>query len=172
MERIKVLEVYEVMEELFNNNYTDEEIMSKWNSYYTEKEKNFFIIRETTETNYFILVPNLKPNKNQVPFPYRTKTSSYDVAAARVLGVEYHELIRFLMYSFPNEVLVKGKGSYYPIVYWRKGQGLTYFQKLLNDTLNTILVDDFLMRLSKYRYKMEAEKGEDKNDLTDNTETL
>ena len=89
----------------------------------------YFKFRETVDRSpdRVIIVPNYDRSSFTVE-----NGGSFAVAPARVLGLSYPEYLRFLRESFPEQVSIEGKGSYYPIAYWRKGKELYTFIDLLN----------------------------------------
>lgn len=73
-------------------------------------------------------------------FPMNTREGgSYNLAPARVLGLDYATYLRFVRDSFPEVVTIEGKGHRYPVDYWRRGQELYKFVDLLNAKLNLAL---------------------------------
>lgn len=94
--------------------------------------KQYFTYRESSTPNEFMIVP-----KDYNTFPFNIKNGgSYNVAPARVLGLSYPNYLRFLLNMFPNDVIVRGKGSIYPIAYWKKDKTLFKFIELLNAKLS------------------------------------
>jgi hypothetical protein len=93
------------------------------------KAKQYFVIREATSPSEFIIAPN----HDELPAEWTTNCSgSYGVAAARILGLSYPDYLRFLMQMFPKDVTIRGKGSLYPVDYWKKYKMMYTFVRLLN----------------------------------------
>lgn len=99
-----------------------------------------------TKTRYFKIVEDITDGYYKIgiqdyeKFPMNTRTGgSYNLAPARVLGINYAEYLRFLLTMFPNDVKVIGKGKGYPYAIWRKGEALTNFVRLLNGKLTLAL---------------------------------
>lgn len=83
-----------------------------------------------------IIVP-----KDYDNFPMNIKKGgSYNVAPARVLGLDYPTYLRFLRDSFGDAVKIEGRNSLYVVPYWRKGPELHAFIRLLNARLILTLI--------------------------------
>lgn len=92
------------------------------------ERKEWFTYRDSSHDNYFQVIP-----KDYEVFPMNTKAGgSYNVAPARLLGISYADYIRWLRTSYPDDILVEGKGHKYPVVLWKKGENLFKFIRLLN----------------------------------------
>ncbi len=73
---------------------------------------------------------------NYDTFPFNAKYGgSFHLAPCRVLGLSYADYLRFLRAAFPEDVEIEGKGTMYPVAYWRKGEALFAFIDLLNNKL-------------------------------------
>ena len=94
----------------------------------------YFSYRDTSEPLKVMICP-----ADYNTFPYKTTTSSYAVAEARVCGLSYPDYIRMLMYTFPEDVTIVGKNSKYLTVYWRKGQALYNFVRYLNAKMELLV---------------------------------
>jgi hypothetical protein len=76
----------------------------------------YFTTQETSSTLFSdcIIVP-----KDMDTFPLKIGRGSYNIAPARVLGLDYPTYLRFLRDSFPNAVTIVGKGSRYSHPIWK-----------------------------------------------------
>lgn len=76
-------------------------------------------------------------------FPFNIKQGgSYNIAPARVLGLDYPTYLRFLRESFPEAVTLVGKGHKYVVPHWKIGcKEVSTFVKLLNDKLTLAVMD-------------------------------
>lgn len=75
-------------------------------------------------------------------FPLKTKTGSYALAPARVLGLDYPTYLRFVRDSFPDAVTLEGKDSLYVRDLWKRGsRELLSFIDLLNLKLEKAVSD-------------------------------
>lgn len=93
------------------------------------RKKHYFEIREATSPGEFVIVPNY----DELSAEWTAKCSgSYGVAPARVLGLSYPDYLRFLMQMFPKDVVIRGKGTMYPVDYWKKDAMMYTFVRLLN----------------------------------------
>lgn len=102
-------------------------------------KKEYFTYRESPDMTRCVIVP-----KNYDTFPFNTKEGgSYNLAPARVLGLTYVDYLRFIKAFFGDDVTVEGKGSYYPVAYWRKGKNLYTWLDLLNAKLNLAVMTNY-----------------------------
>lgn len=98
-------------------------------------KREYFTFRETTTPNEFIIVP-----KDYEAFPFNIKNGgSYSLAPARVLGLSPANYLRFLLNMFPDDVVVRGKGSLYMVAYWKKDKALYTFIRMLNAKISLAL---------------------------------
>jgi hypothetical protein len=75
-------------------------------------------------------------------FPLKTKTGSYAVAPARVLGLDYPTYLRFIRDSFPEAVTLEGKDGLYVRALWKRGsRELLSFIDLLNIKLELAVLE-------------------------------
>lgn len=98
----------------------------------------YFEYRETIENNPDRVI--IVPNYEKLPLTIK-EGGSYAVAPARTLGLSYAEYLRFLKASFPDVVSIEGKGTLYPVVYWRKGKELYTFIDLLNGKMQLAVME-------------------------------
>ena len=85
-----------------------------------------------------IIVP-----KDYDNFPMNIKKGgSYNVAPARVLGLDYPTYLRFLRDSFGDAVKIEGRNSLYVVPYWRKGPELHAFIRLLNARMTLAMKEE------------------------------
>lgn len=85
---------------------------------------------------------------------YLTHTEgSFNVIAARVLGLSFPDYLRLCRDEFGAELV--GKGTLYPVAYFNKTKELREFVKILNARANLILFDrehpDFDAHLAELR---------------------
>lgn len=95
--------------------------------------RKYFTWRPATPDDFMkcIIVPN-----DYDTFPMNTKNGgSYNIAPARVFGISYATYLRFVRELFPDDVTIEGKGSEFPICYWKRGQKLYDWVKFLNSKL-------------------------------------
>lgn len=101
-------------------------------------KKKYFTYREETPNDFSrcVIVPADYDN-----FPFNTQLGgSYALAPARVLGMTYVDYLRFILWAFPDDVVVEGKNSKYPIAYWKFGPNLQKWLELLNAKMNLAIL--------------------------------
>lgn len=92
---------------------------------------------------YFTYTPTKDERCLIVPFDYENFPfsveggGSYNVAPARVLGLSYADYLRFLRDSFPEQVILEGKGGYYVKPFWKFSPEMIKFIDLLNVKMNS-----------------------------------
>jgi hypothetical protein len=98
------------------------------------KRTEYFTFRPISDE---LLAPCIVVPKDYDTFPMNVKQGgSYNVAPARVLGLDYPTYLRFLRDSFPDAVTLVGKGHKYAHPIWKRGsRELGVFIKLLNDKM-------------------------------------
>lgn len=94
-------------------------------------KNKYFTYAETPDLSRCIIIPI-----NYETFPLNTKNGgSYNVAPARVLGLDYVTYLRFIRNLFPDIVTLEGKEKKYVVPYWKKGKELFTFIDLLNNKM-------------------------------------
>lgn len=85
-----------------------------------------------------IIVP-----KDYNTFPFNVKKGgSYNIAPARVLGLDYPTYLRFVRDSFPDAAQIVGKGHKYAHIQWKRAsKEMLTFIKLLNDKLTLAVLE-------------------------------
>jgi hypothetical protein len=97
------------------------------------KRIEYFTFRPISDE---LLAPCIVVPKDYDTFPIKAGNGSYNVAPARVLGLDYPTYLRFLRDSFPDVVTLVGKGHRYAHPVWKRGsRELSVFIKLLNDKM-------------------------------------
>lgn len=101
------------------------------------KPVEFFVLRESSIPGKYMIGPK---DYDKLPTCFNTKNGgSFHVAQARILGLPYHKYLIFLRQSFPDSVEVLGKGSIYPVAYWKKDKNAKVMVDLLNSKLTLAL---------------------------------
>lgn len=69
--------------------------------------------------------------------PIKTTEGSYNILPARLLGISYANYCRLCRDSFQGEI--QGKGSMYPVCYFKRDDNLNALLRLLNKRMELIL---------------------------------
>lgn len=95
-------------------------------------EKYFYLEESPYLPTYCMLYTNIE----KMPFPNGIR-GSYSMMAARVLGLDYADFLRFARDIL--EAKIMGKGECYPRAYFRKTPEVLQMVKLLNRRMGLIM---------------------------------
>ena len=95
-------------------------------------EKYFYLEESPYLPTYCMLYTNIE----KMPFPNGIR-GSYSMMAARVLGLDYADFLRFARDVL--EAKIMGKGERYPRAYFRKTPEVLQMVKLLNKRMELIM---------------------------------
>ena len=95
-------------------------------------EKYFYLEESPYLPTYCMLYTNIE----KMPFPNGIR-GSYSMMAARVLGLDYADFLRFARDVL--EAKIMGKGERYPRAYFRKTPEVLQMVKLLNKRMELII---------------------------------
>lgn len=95
-------------------------------------EKYFYLEESPYIPTYCMLYLNIE----KMPFPNGIR-GSYSMMAARVLGLDYADFLRFARDVL--EAKIMGKGERYPRAYFRKTPEVLQMVKLLNKRMELIM---------------------------------
>lgn len=95
-------------------------------------EKYFYLEESPYLPTYCMLHTNIE----KMPFPNGIR-GSYSMMAARVLGLDYADFLRFARDVL--EAKIMGKGERYPRAYFRKTPEVLQMVKLLNKRMELIM---------------------------------
>lgn len=70
-------------------------------------------------------------------FYLNSTEGSFSVIAARLFGLSYPDYLRMCRDCFGAEII--GKGSFYPVAYFKRSEGLTMLLEQLNARANFVL---------------------------------
>lgn len=95
-------------------------------------EKYFYLEESPYLPTYCMLYTNIE----KMPFPNGIR-GSYSMMAARVLGLDYADFLRFARDVLKAKIM--GKGERYPRAYFRKTPEVLQMVKLLNKRMELIM---------------------------------
>lgn len=97
------------------------------------KKEIFYFEESPYQPGYFLI------RAKQDDFYMLSTTGSFNLMPARLLGLSYAQYLRFCR-DILGATLI-GKGDKYPIAYFKKGENLFGFMRMLNGLANLVLFD-------------------------------